>query len=601
MDGVRLFDAFERPSSMTSQRMGAHGSKVRIPSLGSCAAADAAAGVAKMDFTHASQPMQSARRASEAGSSALGTSCLASARVVASKRHASGGNAASGGGRLAPTSGKTWRQEQATQQHAARIQRSCSEGSLRKPPGTSKPSTALRKMQKAGLEWFDDRVGLGALGRLPDSNKPFDIGFGQADLATPRSAAAATTPIATPRDSAAPRRSNSQASLVGRPRPAASCEPRKGGSEGFPPAGVEVEAKVGSERRPSDVGKRSTAIFAEVSSLVDELEAARGRALASGGKLPRAVEAAASALEPLLRLRDVTGGGFAFDVAQMPWLPQLLSVFRTVLHTAVIGVGAKARAGTGEDESAPNADVPGGMDGAAATAAAAAAAMVALGGSSGGTESTIDTVTGPVVSELALECEMLRARVRQQDEELDRAQEMAQRLQRKVDELQCERDELLRSVKHLEQMAYTGVGGCSSGDRRDSDTGVAPAGCEWMLKRMTDMDVENHAFRAETRDAEERMGELAALIQGALEDDSRRPSAVMLQRTPTGGRDDGDAQRETVPRKGGSTTPRSGGMNPYPRARKSLTQPPGPRDLCCAAGDEASETGSDDELFESDD
>ena len=110
-------------------------------------------------------------------------------------------------------------------------------------------------------------------------------------------------------------------------------------------------------------------IYDQVSSLlVEELEAARARAMAAGGQLPRAVEAAASALEPLLRLRDVTGA--ACDLTAMPWLPQLLSVFRNVLRTAVGGV---VRADAAASDSAQ------GVAAAAQAAAAAAAAISALG------------------------------------------------------------------------------------------------------------------------------------------------------------------------------------------------------------------------------
>ena len=64
----------------------------------------------------------------------------------------------------------------------------------------------------------------------------------------------------------------------------------------------------GATELQSKKSQPSEDIYDQVSSLVEELKSARARALAAGGQLPRAVEAAASALEPLLRLRDVTGG-----------------------------------------------------------------------------------------------------------------------------------------------------------------------------------------------------------------------------------------------------------------------------------------------------
>lgn len=506
---------------------------------------------------------------------------------------------------------------------AGRIQRSSSEsGNLRKvvkSGGTGRQSLNAQPP----LQWFDDRRG--SVLKHPDT-RGADADRHQADPRTPRSAC--STPRATHR------RSLSQSSLTSRgaggrssvtgPKMALQnrseepCAPSSvpvflsGGGAASMRVDRAVERAPERVARPADVGAAPRAatptevtpstcskptpkpsgqggseITAEVSSLVETLEAVRAQALASGGRLPRAVEAAASALEPLLRLRDVTGA-FAFDVSLMPWLPQLLAVFRTVLHTAVDGGRSKAQAGIGAtdvDGSIAGADdCAAGMGAAAATAAAAAAAaMVALGGSSGGTDFKLDAdAKGDRAirsASLFLECEALRKRVRQLDAQLLEAKAAEKSWRQMVDELRHDKIELTEKVRSLERDASTdcSLDGGATTCRRDSDLSVASdATGEWIAKRMCDIDSENRAFRAETKMAEERMGELAALIRTALEDDPKRGHAPAPLRSAAALREDGDGRE--VARRGGSTTPRSRGAGTYLRARKSLAQQPGPRD-----------------------
>lgn len=131
-------------------------------------------------------------------------------------------------------------------------------------------------------------------------------------------------------------RSQVQELLAVKPRGNTTPKGRHGTSQPLVPS-VQADAADVGGTKPSP---RDSEIYDQVSSLVEELEAARARALAAGGSLPRAVEAAGSALEPLLRLRDVTGA--SCDLTLMPWLPQLLTVFRHVLRTAVGGAGSRS-------------------------------------------------------------------------------------------------------------------------------------------------------------------------------------------------------------------------------------------------------------------
>ncbi|CAL1135084.1 unnamed protein product [Cladocopium goreaui] len=207
-------------------------------------------------------------------------------------------------------------------------------------------------------------------------------------------------------------------------------------------------------------------IYDQVSSLVEELEAARARAMAAGGQLPRAVEAAASALEPLLRLRDVTGA--ACDLTAMPWLPQLLSVFRNVLRTAVGGV---VRADAAASDSAQ------GVAAAAQAAAAAAAAISALGAGPQGLS--------------RMESDVLRDQLKKQDSQLKIAKQREIELQQKLDEVQKERDKLLN---------------------KESDGG------NWFAKRVVDLEREASEWNAERQSVDARISQLVDIVSAALED-----------------------------------------------------------------------------------
>ena len=202
----------------------------------------------------------------------------------------------------------------------------------------------------------------------------------------------------------------------------------------------------GATELQSKKSQPSEDIYDQVSSLVEELKSARARALAAGGQLPRAVEAAASALEPLLRLRDVTGA--ACDLTAMPWLPQLLTVFRNVLRTAVDGVGSSRATGGNPGEDT------------ARMAQAAAAAISALG-------------ADPQLSRM--ECDLLRDQIKKQDSELKIAKQRERELQRQLEQVQQQRDQLLN---------------------KESDGG------NWFARRVVDLEREQSEWNTEKQSVE---------------------------------------------------------------------------------------------------
>ena len=233
----------------------------------------------------------------------------------------------------------------------------------------------------------------------------------------------------------------------------------------------ERRGKQSDTKKNSQLGV-SEDIYDQVSSLVEELEAARARAMAAGGQLPRAVEAAASALEPLLRLRDVTGA--ACDLTAMPWLPQLLSVFRNVLRTAVGGVGATRSDTSGVDSAQ-------GVAAAAQAAAAAAAAISALGAGPQGLS--------------RMESDILRDQLKKQDSQLKIAKQREIELQQKLEEVQKDRDKLLK---------------------KESDSG------NWFAKRVVDLEREASEWNAERQSVDVRISQLVDIVSAALEDKPKR-------------------------------------------------------------------------------
>lgn len=273
-------------------------------------------------------------------------------------------------------------------------------------------------------------------------------------------------------------RSQVQELLAVKPRGNTTPKGRHGTSQPLVPS-VQADAADVGGTKPSP---RDSEIYDQVSSLVEELEAARARALAAGGSLPRAVEAAGSALEPLLRLRDVTGA--SCDLTLMPWLPQLLTVFRHVLRTAVGGAGSRSS----EPLWATNADSGAGGGGSAQGAAAAAAAHAAAAAAA-----AISALGAPLDPSGAqrLECDALRVQVREQDSELRAAKQREEELRRELEELRAERRGLLHS---------------------------ASEGGNWFAKRVVDLERQHSEFNMEWQSVEVRVSELVDIVGSALED-----------------------------------------------------------------------------------
>jgi hypothetical protein len=249
-------------------------------------------------------------------------------------------------------------------------------------------------------------------------------------------------------------------------------------------------------------------IFDEVSSLVEELQAVRNSTLAAGGKPSRAVEAAASALEPLLKLRNVTGAAAAGDLRQLPWLPQLLSIFRNVLHTAAdSGSGGHWSSAptprnqnslpTSPDHGAggiatPRCTTPRkpknayGDNAAAAMAAAAAAALGALSDANVGRKDSSPQ--------------------RQQHQQHQQQRQREKDLIRELRETRRERDELADRVAQLEAMISTDFNG--------------DAAVQYLTRRVSELERGESSWRQERRSAEDLVENLLDMAGDALEDKS---------------------------------------------------------------------------------
>jgi len=266
----------------------------------------------------------------------------------------------------------------------------------------------------------------------------------------------------------------------------------------------EAWSTTGDSPEDSMQSRRDCEIYQEVSSLVNELEAARARALASGGHLPRAVEAAATALEPLLRLRDVTGA-FQCDLSLMPWLPQLLAVFRNVLHTAVDGVGVSSMGPCGGMPTmCADSGAGSGTHGAAAAAAAAAAAMAALGTAGCTTLHGGSHVEGE-----------LRARAKQQEQALEESRMRELRLRQDLQDLQRDHQALLLRVVELERRRPHAR---NEEEQRNMARNMADIKeASWLTRRVSELERENNSWREERRTTEEQIGELIRTVAAAVE------------------------------------------------------------------------------------
>lgn len=269
-------------------------------------------------------------------------------------------------------------------------------------------------------------------------------------------------------------------------------------------------------------------LYQQVSSLVEELEAARSHALTSGGRPPRAIEAAASALEPLLRLRDATGS-FSCDLTLMPWLPQLLAVFRNVLHTAVDGPGAPPRIPSVAElglETRPacefvHSNADSGIGGLPSNLAAAVADVA--GDSSGSADSTGLTWAAALV-----EIEALREHSRQQDAQLQKYKQQQDKLQQELKDLRQERRQLLQEVSragsHVEAFEDELAEASAEEPSSLGEPLHNPADAERrrLEHRLAGLERQNCAWQTEKRSVEERVLELVGLVTAAVEAPKQR-------------------------------------------------------------------------------
>eukprot|EP00927_Polykrikos_kofoidii_P062962 TRINITY_DN57774_c0_g1_i1.p1 TRINITY_DN57774_c0_g1~~TRINITY_DN57774_c0_g1_i1.p1 ORF type:complete len:472 (+),score=64.44 TRINITY_DN57774_c0_g1_i1:151-1566(+) len=367
-----------------------------------------------------------------------------------------------------------WREEQAIMQHTARLARHSSEGNIKGLPVDQ--SVNGSKGVSSTTSGFAKR-----------SNRT-SVMLQEKSCGTPResraSVGACGSRVLTPPPSAL--RRNASARLT---TPRSECGLQIGQPSKADALGV---ASSPSSRKEQD-------LYGEVSSLVKELETARSQAASSGGFSSRALETAVSALEPLLRMRDVTGA-FACDLSVMPWLPQLLSVFRYILHSAAEGTELSPRM-----SRLTNADCGAGGAGACTNIAAALSVAASLGSRRVGSDSAS-------VSEL----ETLRGAVEQHKAELCEYELRETRLRQELQDAEREREELRRRVWDLESGGKVFGLPSSNSPRSMCSTDMD---AQWLVRRVTELERENFAWRSEIRTTEERVGELVGIVQAAVEDE----------------------------------------------------------------------------------
>jgi len=300
-----------------------------------------------------------------------------------------------------------------------------------------------------------------------------------------------------------------------------------------------VPARLMRDASVSSVDSTAPELYEEVSQLVTELEAARAQATEGGRRPPKALEEAINALGPLLRLRDITGG-ISCDLSSMPWLPQLLDVFRNVLHTAVEGT-PKGKVVlpkcTNLIQQMHCADSGAGQPATACIANLLAAFEDTKDLEFGKTltqesgDSAVQGVSSVTCAELQSECEILQRRVREQDVQLSAAFQTEMELRRSSDSLRNERDELRQRVFELEALLarrdehveinppMTMLGSMAATTTTSFKQGGSPSsaqGCD-MTRRLTQLELENRAFHCETRDAEDRLAELLEFVEAAVQ------------------------------------------------------------------------------------
>lgn len=307
-----------------------------------------------------------------------------------------------------------WRQNLAAMQHSARISRTSSEGAISSGSRSAVNTPARTSRGSAGA-----RISLSGLPISPVRRRP-----------------------SVPYRQGADELSSSPVSH----RPAASPQPEQAT---FPPF-------------------QSGAIGEQVTRLVEELEGARAKAETFGGRASRAVEAAALALEPLLRLRDVTGG-FPSDMAQMPWLPQLLMVFQNILRCAV----------SGDHLVRPPSCV--------ASAADSGAGVGSSGGAS--SPSSSDTL-----------CNFIR----QQEILLSEARQKERAWAQEMVDLRRERDALQQRLAEAQRSA-------ARSQSQQGDT-------KWLAQRVLELEREKSEWTLERKAAEEQVHDLVGLVRTAIEE-----------------------------------------------------------------------------------
>eukprot|EP00930_Biecheleria_cincta_P059386 TRINITY_DN45124_c0_g1_i1.p1 TRINITY_DN45124_c0_g1~~TRINITY_DN45124_c0_g1_i1.p1 ORF type:complete len:417 (-),score=88.49 TRINITY_DN45124_c0_g1_i1:91-1293(-) len=345
-----------------------------------------------------------------------------------------------------------WPKEVARRRCTSRAARSSSEGCIRKRSTPSSKTEVSQKPFRSGFTWSDERQPK-SVSSCPQAPS---ISISKKCLEAPRRTA---TPMRTQQT-----QKNSTSTGLAAPTAAANSHGR--GATSSQPESAAENHRTSDQNLHTDISSLVEELFALI---VDSKSNSAGASAASqGSKLPRPLEAAAAALEPLLLLRDATGS-LEWNLELMPWLPQLLTVFRNVMRTSVHGIAAQQQ----------------GDRAAVAEAAAAAAAVVAALSAP-----PLTQLTGEVaaIEDCQEECKLLREKVRSQELALKIARQREEQLEQELMEVQRERDYLIRASGNSKLMCC-----------------------------VSELEQENRICRSELTSIEDRISDLVGIVGAALE------------------------------------------------------------------------------------
>lgn len=275
----------------------------------------------------------------------------------------------------------------------------------------------------------------------------------------------------------------------------------------------------------STLGFSALELNERVTALVDELESARANITSSGVQIPRALEAAGSALGPLVRLKQVTGD-FP-DLALMPWLPQLLSVFEHVLHTAVSRV-ENSQSVNPTQVSAQTSGVvarPSVLPDSGAGDTAAGGTAIGKAPSCGSARKTCDSMCHANPTHTGAQA--TEARVAELEAKIKRLQEQVHEQTDMLNECEARERQWAEQVADYRQREEDWVSDLS-GLRQQRDTLLEEQALYRSVLNVDDMSTLKHRvielerqsseWRSEHQIADDKLNELVSIVRAAVED-----------------------------------------------------------------------------------